>query len=234
MLGDIQRGQRPRHGRSRLARFGTRGYVDGRGKRLSLQDVNVTPNHHAIARQWAFSDNFYADSDVSVDGHHWLAGSYPNVWTETSLLAAYGEQKKDFRLVEAPGRLLFAGTTLRCTPRTNSKAARIWHHLARHQVSFYNFGEGFELAGADEGPGLEPSGARYLTNVPMPEPLYRNTSRQYPGFNMNIPDQYRAAAFIREIEEKYVKTGSRFAAIHLRAPAQRPYGRSAPRERLSL
>ena len=48
-----------------------------------------------IAR-WAFSDNFYADSDVSVDGHHWLVGSYPDAWTQTSLMAAYGGQK-DFR-----------------------------------------------------------------------------------------------------------------------------------------
>ncbi len=219
VLGDIRgAGNGPAMADPRLARFGTRGYVDGRGKRLSLQDVNVTPNHHAIARQWTFSDNFYADSDVSVDGHHWLVGSYPNVWTETSLLAAYSEQKKDFRLVEAPGRLLFAGTNASVHPEEQLEGGTIWHHLARHQVSFYNFGEGFELAGADEGPDLEPSGARYLTNVPMPEPLYRNTSRRYPGFNMNIPDQYRAAAFIREIEEKYAQPGldlPQFIFVHL-------------------
>jgi hypothetical protein len=74
------------------------------------------------------------------------------------------------------------------------------------------------LAGIDEGKGLEPTGARFLTNVPMPDPLYRNTSRQYPGFNMNIPDQFRASQFIREIEEKYVKTGTdlpQFLFIHL-------------------
>ena len=219
VLGDIpSAANSPAMADPQLARFGTRGYVDGRGKRFSLQDVNVTPNHHAIARQWAFSDNFYADSDVSVDGHHWLAGSYPNVWTETSLLAASGDQKKDFRLVKAPGRLLFSGSNASILPEDQLEGGTLWHHLALHQVPFYNFGEGFELAGADEGPGLEPGGARFLTNVPMPEPLYRNTSRQYPGFNMNIPDQYRAAAFIREIDQKYVKTGldlPRFIFVHL-------------------
>jgi hypothetical protein len=46
----------------------------------------------------------------------------------------------------------------------------------------------------------------------MPDPLYRNTSRNYPGFNMNIPDQYRATQFINEIRE----TGlTRFTFIHL-------------------
>ena len=52
----------------------------------------------------------------------------------------------------------------------------------------------------------------------MPDPLYRNTSREYPGFNMNIPDQFRADQFIREMETKYVKGGAdlpQFLFIHL-------------------
>ena len=201
-----------------LARLGTRGYVNGRRKRLSLKDLTVTPNHHAIARQWAFADNFYADSDVSVDGHHWLAGAPPNAWTETSLMAAYSDQKKDFRLAGAPGRLLFAGSDSSVHPEEQLEGGVLWHHLARHGITFRNFGEGFELAGVDEGKGLEPTGARFLTNVPMPDPLFRNTSRDYPGFNMNVPDQFRASQFIHEIEERYVKPGGdlpQFLFIHL-------------------
>jgi YVTN family beta-propeller protein len=201
-----------------LARLGTRGYVDGRRKRLSIKDLSVTPNHHAMARQWAFGDNFYADSDVSVDGHHWLAGSPPNAWTESSLMAAYSDQKKDFRLGAAPGRLLFAGSSSSVHPEEQLEGGTIWHHFARHGITFRNFGEGFELAGVDEGKGLEPTGARFLTNVPMPDPLFRNTSRDYPGFNMNVPDQFRASQFINEIEEHYVKPGAplpQFIFIHL-------------------
>jgi YVTN family beta-propeller protein len=208
VFGDVHEASNGRAmGTAQMARFGSRGYLDGQGKRLSIRDLQVTPNHHAIARQWSFSDNFYADSDASVGGHHWLVGAYPNAWTESSLLAAYSE-KKDFRLGAAPGRLLFAGSASSVHPEEQLEAGTIWHHFARHGVSFYNFGEGFELAGVDQGGGLEPTGARFLTNVPMPEPLYRNTSRQYPGFNMNIPDQYRALQFIHEIAEKYVDTGS--------------------------
>jgi DNA-binding beta-propeller fold protein YncE len=195
-----------------LARFGTRGYVDGRRQRLSLKDVNVTPNHHALARQFALSDNFYADSDVSVDGHHWLAGSPPNAWTESSLMAAYSEQKKDFRLGTAPGRLIFAGSDSSVHPEEQIEGGSLWHHLERHRIPFRNFGEGFELAGVNEGKDLAPTGGRFLTNVPMPDPLYRNTSRNYPGFNMNIPDQYRASQFINEIRENGLP---RFTFIHL-------------------
>jgi YVTN family beta-propeller protein len=217
VLGDVDAGGRAM-GAPELARFGARGYVDGRQKDLSLRDVNVTPNHHEIARRWAFSDNFYADSDVSVDGHHWLVGSYPNAWTESSLMAAYSDQKKDFRLGSAPGRLVFAGSDSSVHPEELLEGGTIWHHLARHGVEFYNFGEGFELAGIDEGKNLEPTGGRFLTNVPMPAPLYSRTSRIYPGFNMNIPDQYRASQFIKEMDEKYVKGGAElppFLFMHL-------------------
>jgi YVTN family beta-propeller protein len=208
VFGDLDRAI----GAPELARFGTRGYVDGRRARLSLKDVDVTPNHHALARQFAFSDNFYADSDVSVDGHHWLVGAPPNAWTESTLMAGYSDQKKDFRLGAAPGRLLFAGSDSSVHPEEQIGGGTLWHHLERHHIAFRNFGEGFELAGVDEGKDLEPTGARFLTNIPMPDPLYRNTSRTYPGFNMNIPDQYRATQFIAEIRE----TGlSQFTFIHL-------------------
>ena len=206
-----------------LARFGPYGWAlldrdNLLQVRHPLTKVSVTPNHHSMAGRWAFGDNFYADSEVSVDGHHWLVGSYPNAWTESSLMASYGGQK-DFRMpTTAPGRLIFAQGNSSVHPEEQLENGAIWHHLERHKIPFRNFGEGFELAGVDEGEGLEPTGARYLTNVPMPDPLYRNTSRNYPQFNMNIPDQFRAAQLIREIEELYVKPGQdlpRLIFIHL-------------------
>ncbi len=219
VFGDIASASNgPVAGAPPLARFGSSGYVDGENKRLSLHEVNVTPNHHAMAARWSFSDNFYADSEVSVDGHHWLVGAYPDAWTESSLMAAYAG-KKQFRFpTTAPGRLLFAQTDSSVHPEEQEEAGTIWHHFERHGVTFRNFGEGFELAGVNEGDGLKPTGARFPTNVPMPDPLYRNTSREYPGFNMNIPDQFRAGQFIREIESKYVKGGEALPAfifIHL-------------------
>jgi YVTN family beta-propeller protein len=201
-----------------IARFGRTGYAAGNRSRLSLQRVDVTPNHHALALGWSFSDNFYADSEVGVDGHHWLVGSYPDAWTETSFRASYADGK-DFRFpTTAPGRLNFAGSDSSVHPEEQPEGGTIWHHLARHGVPFRNYGEGFELAGVDEGDGLEPTGGRFVTNVPMPDPLFGNTSRAYPVFNMDVPDQFRATQFINEIQEKYVKGGEafpRFIYIHL-------------------
>ncbi|MBM3749127.1 MAG: bifunctional YncE family protein/alkaline phosphatase family protein, partial [Acidobacteria bacterium] len=218
VFGDVGRASNGRvAGSPALARFGRNADVASpRGtlrSRLALRGINVTPNHHAMAERWAFSDNFYADSEVSVDGHHWLVGSYPNAWTESSLMASYGGQK-DFHLpTSAPGRLLFAQSNSSVHPEEQLEAGTLWHHLERHGLSFRNWGEGFELAGVDEGPGLKPTGARFLTNVPMPDPLYRNTSRSYPQYNMNIPDQYRATQFIAEVEEKYLRGGEPFPRL---------------------
>jgi len=212
VFGDVDEASNgPITGAPELARFGRRGWVSQDRAallgRLGRRMINVTPNHHLIARRWASSDNFYADSEVSVDGHHWIVGSYPNAWAESTKMAAYGGQK-DFRLnPDAPGRLQFPQSNSSVHPEEQLEAGALWHHLERHKIRFRNFGEGFELAGVDEGEGLKPTGARFLTNVPMPEPLYQNTSRDYPGFNMNIPDQFRAQAFVDEIETLYAKTG---------------------------
>ncbi len=212
VFGDItQAANGPVNAAPGLARFGALGYAQpertGLTTRGDVRDINITPNHHALAERFAFSDNFYCDSEVSVDGHHWAVGSYPNAFTESTLMASYGGQK-DFRMpTTAPGRLIYPQSNSSLHPEEQLEAGALWHHLEQHGIPFRNFGEGFELAGVDEGEGLKPTGARFLTNVPMPDPLFRNTSRNYPGYNMNIPDQFRASQFIAEVEELYRKPG---------------------------
>ncbi|MBC8167323.1 MAG: hypothetical protein H7Y20_15820, partial [Bryobacteraceae bacterium] len=175
--------------------------------------VKVTPNHHEMARRWSSGANFYADSEVSVDGHHWLVGSYPDAWTESSLMASYGGQKNFRTSTTAPGRLLFAESNSSVHPEEQPENGTLWHHLERNKISFRNFGEGFELAGVDEGEGLKPTGARFQTNIPMPDPLFRNTSRTYAQYNNNIPDQYRASQLIAEL--KTMKELPRLIFVHL-------------------
>lgn len=210
-------------GAPELARFGNRAWLEQtpgslRIRQSSKKFYSVAPNHHALAGRFAISDNFYADAEVSVDGHHWIVGNYPNTWVETTRLAAYGGQK-DFRFpTTAPGRLSFPQSNSSVHPEDQLENGALWHHLERHGIPFRNFGEGFELAGVDQSPGLKPTGSAYLTNVPMPDPLFRNTSRNYPGYNMNIPDQYRATQLIAEMEELYLRPGKeipRFIYMHL-------------------
>jgi YVTN family beta-propeller protein len=210
VMGDIPQAADSMNGHVRaanypaLARFGMHGLADGRRTHFSVKDAAITPNHHLIARRWAFSDNFYADSDVSAGGHHWLTGAYPDLLTLSGLLTAYGGQRE-----------FVPGSDSSTLPEEQPEAGTLWHHLERNGISFRNFGEGFDLTS---------------TNVPMPDPLYRNTSREYPGFNMNIPDQYRADRFIAEAGERYGKDGTRFPGfVFIRLPGDR-LGKERPED----
>jgi hypothetical protein len=115
--------------------------------------------------------------------------------------AAYGGQF-DFRFdPEAPGRLAIGASSP--WPESYLEAGSLWEHLARHEISFRNYGEAMELANDDEEAGLEPTGVREVVNMPMPKALFDNTSRTYPTFNTNISDQYRFQHFKQEWDERY-------------------------------
>jgi YVTN family beta-propeller protein len=171
-----------------------------------IQDVTVMPNHLALARRYAISDNFYVEGDVSADGHHWLVNVYANHWVETVTAAGYGGGAS-FRRSKAPGRLAFFGSNASVTPEGYLEKGGLWEHLSRHGIRFRNYGEGFEFPGESEEEDMKPTGIRLPVNVPMPAPLFANTCREYPTFNMQIPDQYRADQFIREFRQNYVSGG---------------------------
>jgi DNA-binding beta-propeller fold protein YncE len=188
-------------GEPSLARYGEDAEVKGKGE-PTVEHARVTPNHHALARRFAFSDNFYVDSDVSVDGHHWLVGNYPNELVEATWPPAYGDRFEFRADPEAPGRLIIGGASPR--PEDYLEAGSLWEHLARHQVGFRNYGEGFDLPGGEGGEGLQPTGLRESVNVPMPKALFENTSRAYPTFNTSISDQYRLGQFQHEFQVRYL------------------------------
>jgi len=200
IFGDLHPKDASFEGDPALARWGEDAEVKEKGE-PTIEHARVTPNHHALARRFAISDNYYVDSDVSVDGHHWLVGNYPNEVVETGWPAAYGKHF-NFRVdPDAPGRLGIGASSP--WPESYLEAGSLWEHLARHGISFRNYGEGMEMAGDDEGIGLMPTGIREAVNMPMPEVLFENTSRSYATFNTNISDQYRFGQFEREFHIRY-------------------------------
>jgi YVTN family beta-propeller protein len=185
-------------GDSTLARWGVDATVKEKDE-PTLEHIQVTPNEHALAKRFAFADNFYVDSDVSVDGHHWLVDNYPNELLESAWPTGYGGKFDFVPDQDAPGRLdVGASSTI---PETYLENGSLWENLARAQLTFRNYGEGMELPGDDEGTGEYPTGSRQSVNVPMPKVLFDNTSRDFPTFNTNISDQYRFAQFKKEFDE---------------------------------
>ena len=98
-------------------------------------------------------------------------------------------------------------------PEDYPDAGAMWDHLARHRISFRNYGEGFELPGVDEDDDESPTGAREVVNVPMPKILFDNTCWGFPIFNMNIPDQYRAHWFMKDVEARNLHGWHRFPSF---------------------
>jgi hypothetical protein len=187
-------------GDAALARWGETAQVKDKDE-PTIEDGHVTPNHHALARRFGISDNYYVESDVSVDGHHWLVGNYPNEILETAWPSAYGRHSGFRTDPDTPGRIGIGST--HPYPESFLEAGSLWEHLSRGHISFRNYGEGLEVAGYEEGVGMQPTGIREAVNMPMPEALFENTSRDYATFNTSISDQYRFGQFEREFQIRY-------------------------------
>lgn len=201
VFGQLKNG----NGDESMARYGQNVHVESKDKKRVVENATIMPNHLALAKQFTISDNFYVDSEVSVDGHKWLANTYPNEWIETQHPAAYGggrEQRRDSR---APGKFAMVGASGAIYPEDYNQNGSLWDHLHRNKKEFYNFGFGVEFdAGSFADSSFKYGGVRYLVNYPLPGPLYDRTSRLFPTYNMAIPDQFRADIFIKEIKERYI------------------------------
>jgi len=77
--------------------------------------------------------------------------------------------------------------------------------LERKKVSFYNFGEANETAHVREEWMDTATGAAHGVMVPMQNAAFKRTSRNYAGYNTNIPDQFRMNQFEDEFTKMWLK-----------------------------
>lgn len=138
---------------------------------LVLFGDSITPNQHALAREFVLLDNFYVNGEVSSDGHNWSMGAYATDFLEKNWPTSYG------------GR---GGTEISSGwhPMGNSHAGYIWDQANRYGVTFRTYGE---FADRDKA-------YPYV-------PVLRNHSCPYfDGMNMTIRDTLREKAWEREFD----------------------------------
>jgi YVTN family beta-propeller protein len=186
-------------GDATLARFGTGVDVPAnKAGSPAVDKADIMPNHLKIAQQWAFSDNFYCDSDASIHGHKWMVGTIPNEYVEVN-----SQTSAEFKpFSSAPGRR-FPRTTGATDPEDYNERGGIWENLARDGVTYYNFGEANEYTEPSEEQFDTLFGARHSVVYPMPKVLFDRTSFTYPGYNTNVPDQFRMDKFEEEFAKKW-------------------------------
>ncbi len=191
-------------GEPSLARYGAGVSFSNRNGTQTVENATVMVNHLNLAEQFAISDNFNCDSDVSADGHRWLVGVYPNEWTETNVAASYGGGRRQNLDSKAPGMLALTGSSGVPIPEDYTEAGTIWDHLDRNGIDFFNFGLGFDFAPNIEKPEFKYTGLRFVINYPMTAPLFEKTSKIFATYNMGIPDQFRVKMFKKEFDERWL------------------------------
>lgn len=201
IFGGINKGR----GDSTLARYGRGVSFYNKAKTDFVTNCTVMPNHLALADEFAISDNFYVDSDVSADGHRWLVNTYPNEWCETCTPASYGENRTFRENSKAPGGFAMNGAAGAIYPEDYNEAGSMWDHLERNSINFYNFGFGIMFEPALYDKKYKYTGIQQYINYPMPQPLFTRTSRTYPTYNTSIPDQFRINQFIKEFNNKWIE-----------------------------
>jgi YVTN family beta-propeller protein len=194
VLGQLHTGK----GDSTLARFGLD--VDIVAKDKTWRHMNIAPNHLKVATQFAFSDNYYCDSDASIHGHHWMLGVIPNEWVE-----ANSNVSKTAKLFSKASGRRFPGSTGSMDPEDYGERGGLWEALEHSHVSFYNFGEANETAHVRESSMDTATGSAHAVMVPMQKALWPRTSHNYAGFNTNIPDQFRMDQFESEFTKMWLR-----------------------------
>ncbi len=191
-----------------LLRWGLHQTIKADGQ-PTLEDAGVMVNHNALARAFTLSDNFYMEPEASGVGHRWLVGVQPNNLMQMTYSLGWSFKKDS----TAPGRRYSMGSAGSLIPEDYPEAGSMWEHLGRNGIRFRNYGEGFEFPGVVEDKDEHPTGARETVNIPMQKILFDNTAFGFPIFNMNIPDQYRAHWFMRDVEQRFLRGGMKFPSF---------------------
>jgi DNA-binding beta-propeller fold protein YncE len=163
----------------------------GNGDRhLCLFGTEITPNAHALAREFVLLDNFYVDAEVSYDGHSFSTAAYATDATEKMWPQYYGRHE---------GRYLSEGGGPNRNPYGNLAAPSggyIWDACRRAGIPVRSYGEFAvpQRETEDDTAGEPP----YRGSVPG---LSGDVSPDYPPFDLSIPDGHRVDVWLKEFRE---------------------------------
>ncbi|MGE3171725.1 MAG: alkaline phosphatase family protein [Planctomycetota bacterium] len=178
---------------------------------LCIFGERVTPNQHALARQFVLLDNTYCAGILSADGHQWSTAAFGSDELEKSF-AGWPRAYPDGMGPDEVDALSY------------SPAGFLWDHAIARGVSLRNYGEFCTptVRWRDPRRGGEPDWTACwrawrgtgddderddgddavvfgcAASIPSLEP---HSPTGYVGWNMSVPDQYRADFVIAELAE---------------------------------
>jgi YVTN family beta-propeller protein len=129
---------------------------------LALFGERITPNQHKLVKEFVLLDNFYADGEVSADGHNWSTSAGATDFLEKNWVTSYGGRGGIY-----PGE----GKREVANPRDGF----IWDFCKRAGVSYRTYGE-FADGGKANIPSLEGHFCPYYTGYDL---SVKDTARFY-------------------------------------------------------
>ncbi len=156
---------------------------------LCLFGEDVTPNAHALAREFVLLDNFYVDAEVSYDGHAFSTGAYATDFVEKVWPMNYGQRG---------GRYLSEGGGAMRNRYGNVTAPSdgyIWDACIRKGISVRSYGE---FAGRGQEDEHEVGEGKVRALVPGLEGRVHPT---YPPYDHSISDNRRVDVWLEEFRQ---------------------------------
>ena len=153
---------------------------------LTIFPRSNTPNHHALAERFGILDRFFVNAEVSADGHNWSTAAYATDYVEKTVQSHYSERGRTYD---------YEGTNHGHIPDddvSEPASGYLWSLAERAHISFRDYGE-FVSRESIDGPDGRP---RYVGNKPF---LAAHMNRDYPGFDLDIPDQYRMDIWLKDL-----------------------------------
>lgn len=179
----------------------------GRGQAdLCIFGEDITPNQHKMVNEFVLLDNTYCAGILSADGHQWSTTAFSTDYMEKSF-AGFPRSYPDGMGEDESDAIAY------------SPAGFLWDNAVAHKKSIRNYGEFMvpKVRWADAAKkGTPPYLACYRTwkgeskevhfgSEPAIETIRPFSPTAYVGWEMNVPDQYRADFILRELKEYEAK-----------------------------
>jgi YVTN family beta-propeller protein len=158
---------------------------------LCLFGEEVTPNAHALAREFVLFDNFYVDAEVSYDGHAFSTGAYATDYVEKMWPTNYGNRGGRYQS-EGGGEMRNAYGNV-----TAPLNGYIWDACTRAGVSVRSYGE-FAMRGPEPEGEHDTGIGEVVATVPGLKGLVHPN---YPPYDLKIPDNTRVDVWLKEFRE---------------------------------
>lgn len=175
----------------------------GRGKpELCIFGAEITPNQHKLVKEFVLLDNTYCSGILSADGHQWSTTAFSTDYMEKSF-AGFPRSYPDGMGEDEADALAY------------SPAGFLWDNAIKHQKSIRNYGEFMKPKVRYRDPNRK-GNPDYMSCYrtwkglsddvifacePAVETLRPFSPADYVGWDMSVPDQYRADFIIRELKE---------------------------------